>query len=163
MTTNSTTLSQLQTDEQALQTELLSLATKSGVTVGDLTQLSLDSQALDTAIRGVSNASLQQAVSDVAAATAGSTTVTTASAQSEFTSLFPSSDQAAATTVYNDLAKVVTDSGVARERSRHGRRRRGRDPVRPQQPSKWRFRQAMAIVVAGEAAVAAARRGRAGC
>ena len=31
---------------------------------------------------------------------------------SEFTGLFPAADQAAATTVYNDLVKIVTDSGV---------------------------------------------------
>jgi len=112
-TSTNTLVAQLQTDQNALQTELQSLASKTGVTVGDLTQLSLDSQALDMAIRGVSPSALQQAVSDVASAATGSSTVTSASASSEFTGLFPSSDQAAATSVYNDLVKIVTDSGVS--------------------------------------------------
>jgi hypothetical protein len=111
-TSTNTLVAQLQTDQNALQTELQSLATNAGVTVGDLTQLSLDSQALDIAIRGVSSSALQQAVSDVASAATGSTTVTAASASSEFTGLFPSSDQAAATSVYNELVKIVADSGV---------------------------------------------------
>ena len=55
----------------SVQTELQSLASKTGVTVGDLTQLSLDSQALDIVIRGVSSSALQQAVSDLASAATG--------------------------------------------------------------------------------------------
>ncbi len=54
-TSSNTLVAQVQTDQEALQTELQSLASKTGVTVGDLTQLSLDSQALDIAIRGVSS------------------------------------------------------------------------------------------------------------
>ena len=112
-TNTNATVAQLQTDEQALQTELQTLSSKSGVTATDLTQLLTDSQALGQSWNGVSSSPLQPALSDLAAAATGSTTVTTASAQSEFTGLFPSDDLTPATTVFNDLVKIVTDAGVA--------------------------------------------------
>ncbi len=109
---SNTLVAQLQTDEEALQTELQGLASKSGVTASDLTQLNTDSQALAAGLNGVSTVSLQKALSDLAAAAKGSTTISPAAASSEFAGLFPAADQAAATTVYNDLVKIVNDSGV---------------------------------------------------
>ena len=41
-----------------------------------------------------------------------SASVTSASPASDFTALFPNDDQAAATTVFQDLVQIVTDSGV---------------------------------------------------
>ena len=109
---SNTLVAQAQTDEEALQTELQGLASKSGVTASDLTQLNTDSQALAAGLNGVSTVSLQKALSVLAAAAKGSTTISPAAASSEFAGLFPAADQAAATTVYNDLVKIVNDSGV---------------------------------------------------
>ncbi len=52
-------------------------------------------------------------MSDLAAAATGSPTITTASAQSEFVGLFPSSDQAPATTVFTDVSTIVNASTVS--------------------------------------------------
>ena len=118
-TSTNSLVAQLQTDEDALQKELKSLAGKSAVTAADLTQLSTDSQALAMAVQGVSTAALQKALDDLAAAATGSSTVTSASALSEFTACSPTANQAAATTVYNDLVKIVNDSGVDVDRPYH--------------------------------------------
>jgi hypothetical protein len=115
-TSSNPLVAQLQKDQQALQTELASLSAKSGVTVADLTKLASDSQPLATAVSAIGTSDLKKALSDLAAANAVNpmTTVTAASAQSEFTGLFPSdtTTQAAATNVYTDLVQIVKDSGV---------------------------------------------------
>jgi cell division protein FtsB len=103
--------SQLQKDVQALQTELASLAAKSGVTVADLTSLAADSQAL---IQGgkIDVKSLNAAVDELATAIAGGTSTT--QAQTDFAAVFASTTvtQATVTQAFTDLSTTITDSAV---------------------------------------------------
>ncbi len=137
-------VAQLQMDEQALQTELGSLSSKSGVTVADLTQLATDSQALGGAFHGVSQTALNSALTltfGCGIFAGGSCNPTTASAQSEFTGLFSAANAtSAATAVFTDLVKIVTDSHVATGDLGTVRRRPDGHPDRPEQPSKRRLR-----------------------
>jgi hypothetical protein len=104
---------QLQFDEQALQTELKSLAAKSGVTIADLQSLTLDSQAISQAGFHFDGQSLKKAISDLATAVAGGTS--TSQAQTEFTGLFSGSHVPSTTTIdttFTDLTKAIQDSKV---------------------------------------------------
>jgi hypothetical protein len=103
--------SQLQKDVQALQTELASLAAKSGVTVADLTGLAADSQALAQGGR-IDVKSLDAAVDELATAIAGGTSTT--QAQTDFAAVYAKTSVAQATIAqaFTDLSKTITDSGV---------------------------------------------------
>lgn len=74
--------SQLRADVQKLQTELQSLAAKSGLTIADLENLANDSQAINQAGFFFNVQSLDKAVSELATAVAGGTS--TAQAQTDF-------------------------------------------------------------------------------
>ncbi len=119
-TSRNTSIEQLLTDQEALQTELQSLAAqvRSDRLRPDATGATTTSRS-DEAWHGVDPTTLRQAVSDLTTASAlpGTTspspaTTTTTSPQSEFLALFPAADQTAATAVYTDLVKIVTDSQV---------------------------------------------------
>jgi hypothetical protein len=80
--------SQLQKDIEALQTELASLAAKSGVTVADLTSLANDSRTIaQTAGSPIDIKSLDSAVDELATAIAAGTSST--QAQTDFTAYSP--------------------------------------------------------------------------
>jgi cell division protein FtsB len=104
--------SQLQTDLKTLQTELQSLAAKSGVTVADLTQLSSDEQAIASAGFRFDRQTLQTVVSELATAVSSGTS--TAQAKTDFTALFSGSSvtQSVIDTTFNDLVQVIKDSTV---------------------------------------------------
>ncbi len=75
-TSSNPLVTQLQMDEQTLQTELQTLALKSAVTVSDVTRLITDSQGL-AALSGVGSSALVKALSDLAAANAADVPITT--------------------------------------------------------------------------------------
>jgi cell division protein FtsB len=104
--------SQGQTDLKSLETELQSLAAKSGVTVADLTQLRTDEQTIASAGFRFDPETLQVVVTELATAVAGGSS--TAQAQTDFTALFSGSTvtQSVIDTTFTDLVKVITDSGV---------------------------------------------------
>ncbi len=123
--------SQLESDWKTLQTELQSLAAKSGVTIADLENLTNDSQAIsessaslpppNTAVGNVTDdtagfhfdlKTLNPVISELALAVAGG--MPTTQAQSDFTNLFTGSSVSMSTisTTFNDLVKTITDSGV---------------------------------------------------
>ena len=104
--------SQLRADVQKLQTELQSLAAKSGLTIADLENLANDSQAINQAGFFFNVQSLDKAVSELATAVAGGTS--TAQAQTDFTALFSGSSVSTTTisTAFSDLTKAVQHSKV---------------------------------------------------
>jgi hypothetical protein len=104
--------SQLETDIQALRTELSTLAAKSGVTVADLTSLAADSRAIEQAGSRIDLKSLGAAVNELATAIAGGTS--TAQAQTDFTAVFANTSVSSATVTqaFTDLSKAIADSGV---------------------------------------------------
>ena len=105
---------QLQKDESALQTELNSLAAKSGVTVSDLTALGAASQALGSAWHGVSLSTLKSDLSAlVSAAAANPATAASSAADTAFVGLFPSASATQAQNLANAVITVVQDSGVS--------------------------------------------------
>ncbi len=125
--------SKLRTDLQTLQTELQSLAGKSGVTIADLQSLTADSQAIAQAGFSFEAKSLNPVISELAVAVAGGTSTT--QALTDFTGLFGGSgwmgplwmsttpaqtglfsgssvSQTTITSTFNDLVQTITDSGV---------------------------------------------------
>ena len=111
-TTSSGTWSQLQTDVQALHTELQSLAAKSGLTIADLQNLTNDSQTITAAGFFFNGQSLNKAISELATAVAGGTS--TSQAQTDFAALFTGSNVTTVTinTAFADLTKAIQDSAV---------------------------------------------------
>jgi hypothetical protein len=109
---NSGQTSQLQTDIQALQTELASLAAKSGVTVADLTNLAADNQAIAQAGAHPDIKGLDAAVEELATAIAGGTS--TSQAQTDFAAVFANTSvsQATITKAFTDVSHAIKDSGV---------------------------------------------------
>jgi hypothetical protein len=95
-----------------LQTELASLAAKSGLTVADLTALASDSQAMEQACAHINVQALDKAVNELATAIAGKGS--TAQAQTDFqaASANTSVPETAVSEAFNDLNKAITDSGV---------------------------------------------------
>ncbi len=85
----SSNFQQLITDEKALQTELQSLATTSGVTVAELQSLALDSQSISQAGVHISSSALNTVISELATAIAGGTP--TSQALTDWSALFGSS------------------------------------------------------------------------
>ncbi len=104
--------SQLQTDVRALNTELQSLAGKSGLTIADLQNLVSDGQAINQAGFFFNVQSLEKVVSELATAVAGGSPTT--QAQTDFTALFSKSSVSTTTinTAFSDLVKAVQDSKV---------------------------------------------------
>ncbi len=109
----STTWMKLQTDLQTLETELQSLAAKSGVTIEDLQNLTNDSQAISQAGFYFQASTLNPVISELAVAIAGGTSTT--QAQTDFSRLFGTSSSVSTTTItstFNDLVKAIQDSAV---------------------------------------------------
>jgi hypothetical protein len=111
-TTGSNSTSTLKADEQSLQTELQSLAAKSGLTIADLESLALDDQSIAEAGFRFNPSKLNPVISELATAVAGDTSASTA--QAEFTALFTGSSVSSTlvTSTFNDLMKAITDSKV---------------------------------------------------
>ncbi len=105
-------MTQLDTDEQTLLTELQSLATKSGVTIADLESLISDSQSIAESGFHFSAHTLNPVISELATAVAGATS--TSQAQSDFNALFTGSSVSTTVmnTTFSDLVKAIGDSGV---------------------------------------------------
>jgi len=108
----SSTFQQLWTDEKALQTELQSLAAKSGVTVAELQSLALDSQSISQAGVHISSSALNKVISELATAVAGGTS--TSQAQTDWTALFSGTSVSSAviTNTFSDLATAIGSSKV---------------------------------------------------
>jgi hypothetical protein len=104
--------SQLQADEQKLQTELQSLAAKSGLTIADLQNLVGDSRAINQAGFSFDIQSLNKTISELATAVVGGTS--TSQAQTDFTALFNGSSVSTSTinSTFSDLTKAIRDSKV---------------------------------------------------
>jgi hypothetical protein len=105
-------VAQLNADEQALQTELQSLAAKSGLTVADLESLTVDDQSIQQAEFFLSGQELNPVLTELATAVAGGTSTT--QAQTDFTALFSGSKVPSSliTSTFNDLVKAIQDSHV---------------------------------------------------
>ncbi len=104
---------QLQADVQKLQTELQSLAEKSGLTIADEQSLTNDGQAIAHAGFSFKSSTLDPVISELATAVAGGTS--TSQALADFTALFGSTSNVSSTTImntFNDLTKAITDSAV---------------------------------------------------
>jgi hypothetical protein len=103
---------QLQTDIKALQSELQSLASKSGLTVAELQNLAQDSQTISQAGVHIMPSALNTVISELATAVAGN--ASTAQAQSDWTALFAGStvSTTAITGTFNDLVNAIKSSNV---------------------------------------------------
>jgi len=114
MTAGSSTsvFAQLEADVQKLQTELQTLAAKSGVTIADLQSLVTDGQTISQAGFHFSFQTLNPVISELAVAIAGD--MSTSQAQSDFTALFSGSSVSSTviTSTFNDLSKAIGDSKV---------------------------------------------------
>jgi len=99
-------------DVQALQTTVQGLAAKSGVTVADLSALSADTKAIETAGGGIKVDDLQAVLGSLATAVAGGADTT--QAQSDFNALFSGSkvDQATIDKTFTDLVQTIKDSKI---------------------------------------------------
>jgi len=104
--------SQLEADVQKLQSELQTLAAKSGVTIADLQSLTSDGQAISQAGPYFNSRSLNPVISELAAAVAGGSSTT--AALRDFTALFNGSSVSASviSTTFSDLVKAIQDSKV---------------------------------------------------
>jgi hypothetical protein len=111
-TVSSNTISQLQNDWKALITDLKNLASKSGVTVGDVESLALDSQSIGHAGFHFDRSSLRNVITELATAVAGGTS--TSQAQTDWTALFNGSSVSSMviTNTFNDLVTAIQDSNV---------------------------------------------------
>ena len=89
--------SKLQTDVKALETELQSLAAKSGLSIADLENLVSDGQAFNQAGFYFNFQSLDKVVSELATAVAAGSSTGQAQAQTDFTALFSNSSVSSAT------------------------------------------------------------------
>jgi hypothetical protein len=111
-TSSNPKLQQLDKDLQALQTELQSLATTSGLTVAELQSLTVDSQAIAQAGYHFNAQKLNPVISELAGAVAAASS--TSQAESAFDALFTGSS--VSTTVisntFSDLVKAIGSSKV---------------------------------------------------
>ena len=103
---------QLNSDIQKLQTELRSLAAKSGITIVDVTNLTDDSQSIAGAGFSVNPQNLQKSVSELVTAVASGSSTT--QAKTDFTALFSGSNMAQTTIdkTFNDLVQTIQDSKI---------------------------------------------------
>src|SRR5208337_1089509 len=108
-----TQIAQLNTDRQKLQTELQSLAAKSGITVVDINNLTTDGQSIAGAGSWINPQNLQKSVSELVTAVVASGAATT-QAQTDFTALFSGSNVAQSTIdkTLNDLVQTIRDSKI---------------------------------------------------
>ncbi len=107
----SSSTSTLLTDRQALQTELESLAAKSGLTIADLESLALDDQSITSAGFHFNTQKLNPVISELANAVAGGSSTT--QAQTDFAALFTGKvSNSVVTATFNDLVKAIQDSNV---------------------------------------------------
>jgi hypothetical protein len=105
--------SQLQTDQTKLQTDLQTLAAKSGVTVADLNNLANDDRALSIAGAQPDSSSLQTSLSALATAVAsGADTTQAKSDLSKALAGSASVPQATLDTAVNDVVQAIQDSHV---------------------------------------------------
>jgi hypothetical protein len=111
-TTVSSEWTQLNIDEQALITELKTLAAKSGVTIADLESLTTDSQSIAKSGFHFNSQTLNPVISQLATAVANGTAP--AQAPSYFTALFSGSSVSSTVinSTYSDLVKAIGDSAV---------------------------------------------------
>jgi len=108
----SSSWTQLNSDVRALETELQTLAAKSGVTIADLQILTSDDQAISNAGLRLDSQTLSPVISELAAAVAGGSS--TSQAQSDFIALFSGSSLSgsASDTIFLGVATAITDSKV---------------------------------------------------
>jgi hypothetical protein len=99
-------------DFQALENEFVSLASKSGITVADLSNLNSDMTAIGSGWSSVTSQGLWSAVSELANSVAGGTS--TAQAQTDFNTLFSGSGvaQSVIDQTFSDLVQAIQDSHV---------------------------------------------------
>ncbi len=131
----STAVGQINSDVQALWTELQTLAAKSDVTIEDLQNLTGDYQSISQAGFHFTTSSLNSVTSELASAVAGGTSTTPA--QAAFTALFSGSSVSSTviTSTFNDLVTAITDSQCHHGRPRNRRKGRSRDSVRHLKPT----------------------------
>ena len=105
-------LQKLRGDLKTLDTELQTLAAKSGLTVGDLQKLTNDSQAIAQAGFNFRASTLNPVISELAVAVAGG--ASTSQAQTDFTGLFSASGVSSTTitSTFNDIVTAIGDSAV---------------------------------------------------
>ncbi len=110
--TSIATWTKLRTDLQTLETELQTLAAKSGLTIADLENLTNDSQGIAQDGFYFQAKTLNPVISELAVAVAGN--ASTSQAQTDFTGLFSSSSvsNTTITNTFNDLVKAIHDSAV---------------------------------------------------
>jgi hypothetical protein len=108
----SSNFQQLISDVKALQTELQSLAAKSGLTVAELESLATDSQSINQAGVSITPSALGKVISELAMAVAGS--APTSQAMSDWTALFSGSTVSTTviTNTFNDLVSAIQSSHV---------------------------------------------------
>ncbi len=108
----STAMTQLQTDSQKLQTDLQTVASASGVTVADTTNLKADAVAIAQAGATLDPTALKSAVSELVTAVASG--ASTSQAQTDFTALFSGTKVTSATITkaLTDLTQTITDSKI---------------------------------------------------
>jgi len=111
-TVGSSSWTQLNADVKALETELQTLAAKSGVTIADLQSLTSDSQAIFQAGFQFDSHTLSPVISELAAAVAGGSS--TSQAQSDFSALFSGSTVSSSEigTTFSGLVAAIQDSKV---------------------------------------------------
>ncbi len=111
-TSQNSLFTQLITDVQKLQTENQTLAAKSLVTVGDLTNLVTDSQTIAGAGLRIDPQSLQKVINELVPAVAAGTSTT--QAETDFNALFTGSNvaQTSIDKTFNDLVQTIQDSKV---------------------------------------------------
>jgi hypothetical protein len=99
-------------DFQALENEFVSLASKSGITVADLSNLNSDMTAIGSGWSSVTSQGLWSAISELANSVAGGTS--TAQAQTDFNTLFSGSGvaQSVIDQTFSDLVQAIQDSHV---------------------------------------------------
>jgi hypothetical protein len=99
-------------DFQDLENEFVSLASKSGITVADLSNLNSDMTAIGSGWSSVTSQGLWSAVSELASSVASGTS--TAQAQTDFNTLFSGSGvaQSVIDQTFSDLVQAIQDSHV---------------------------------------------------
>ncbi len=108
----SSAVTQLNTDLQKLQTELQSLAAKSGITIVDMTNLTTDSRSIAGAGFWINPENLQKSVSELVTAVASGSSTT--QAKTDFNAIFTGSNVAQTTIdkTFNDLVQTIQDSKI---------------------------------------------------
>jgi hypothetical protein len=108
----SSNFQQLMTDVKAFQTELQSLAAKSGLTVAELESLAQDNQSINQAGVSITPSALNKVISELATAVASG--APTSQAMSDWTDLFSGSTVSTTviTNTFNDLVSAIGSSHV---------------------------------------------------